>query len=63
MLDAVGGAVGLASSAVGLAGGAVDAVAAQLIALDRELRQKLERIPTALTEFGYDPVVSADPAK
>jgi 1-acyl-sn-glycerol-3-phosphate acyltransferase len=55
VLEAIGGAVGLAASAIGLAGGAADAVAAHLIALDRELREKLERIPTALNEFGYDP--------
>jgi len=55
VLEAIGGAVGLAGGALGLAGGATDAVAAQLMALDRELRQKLERIPTALNEFGYDP--------
>lgn len=36
-------------------GEAADAVAAQVSALDRELSDRLARIPTELNEFGYDP--------
>jgi len=54
-IEVVGGAIGAASGVLERVGAVADTVAAQISAMDRELRDRLARIPTTVNEFGYDP--------